>query len=928
MAELRSEISGTDVDRVGVGWWNFVESTPIMATWSRTLFHYSMDFLRGLKRVAAPSDPHLKEHLLSLGVWRLRTRARGKRGGRHFQRDIPTVVGNRPLLFNCKSPMSEPGHVPLHTCKLETFLHVLDNLDVCTRGPTNRVLTRIPLIRSPKRMVSLPALLLANVRSLRHKTDELHAVSLANKVNIVAVTETWLNSDIPDSLVSFPDYAVHRRDRISRSGGGVALYISPELRHKRLSDLESDEHEALWLWVRPARLPRGLNCLIIAALYNPPKSSTTYKSDDEVNDYLGRCLVQIKRDYLHPGIIILGDTNKYNSQSLCARYGLKQVVNRATRGHSQLDSILTNVQGLYSPPVHLPPIGTSDHQTVLLSAGPWPATPPQYIIRRRCTPDGMRRLGLLMNTTDFTPVFDAPNPQRKVAVLSSLLEEMLDRTVPKKKSRVTKNDKPWMSNNIKQHIVERQDAFRSGNIALYAKLRSTVAKLIKNAKRWYYQNEVDQLKHSSSGQWFRSVKNLIGMGDTKRNTESSDLHSLQRQCNSLSDHFASVWNQVERIVPTDQDVSDKLSHNTLPSFSIGLIKSRLRTVNGRKAAGPDNIPPWVLKLFHEELAPVLCEVFNSCVQHCTFPLQWKQALVSAVPKKPRPNFPTDYRQISVVSCVGKVYEDFGVRRDLWLSIRSYLEGRSQRVKWGSCLSKPHDVLAGVPQGGLLSPLLFVICINSLDTCLPSSVLPVKYADDLTNSEFLMGSLPGQTQRALDAITEWSVPFSLATNGGKTKDMIVSARRKENVPVPAHPTVDGKQIERVVTFKLLGVQISADLTWDAHVQYMLSKTRPRIYYLAAARKAGLPSDVLTQIYLSFIRPILEYASPVWGGLPIRLTHILEGVQKRCCRIMGIPTNSLPTLASRRDQATLRVFRSILDDKDNSLNCFISRPLHSG
>ncbi|KAI8496520.1 hypothetical protein Bbelb_258190 [Branchiostoma belcheri] len=272
--------------------------------------------------------------------------------------------------------------------------------------------------------------------------------------------------------------------------------------------------------------------------------------------------------------------------------------------------------------------------------------------------------------------------------------------------------------------------------------------------------------------------------------------------------------------------------------------------------------------------------------------------------------------------------DFGVRRDLWLSIRSYLEGRSQRVKWGSCLSKPHDVLAGVPQGGLLSPLLFVICINSLDTCLPSSVLPVKYADDLTNSEFLMGSLPGQTQRALDAITEWSVPFSLATNGGKTKDMIVSARRKENVPVPPHPTVDGKQIERVVTFKLLGVQISADLTWDAHVQYMLSKTRPRIYYLAAARKAGLPPDVLTQIYLSFIRPILEYASPVWGGLPIRLTHILEGVQKRCCRIMGIPTNSLPTLASRRDQATLRVFRSILDDKDNPLNCFISCPLHSG
>ncbi|KAI8489863.1 hypothetical protein Bbelb_324930 [Branchiostoma belcheri] len=142
-------------------------------------------------------------------------------------------------------------------------------------------------------------------------------------------------------------------------------------------------------------------------------------------------------------------------------------------------------------------------------------------------------------------------------------------------------------------------------------------------------------------------------------------------------------------------------------------------------------------------------------------------------------------------------------------------------------------------------------------------------------------------------------------------MIVSARRKENVPVPPHPTVDGKQIERVVTFKLLGVQISADLTWDAH-------TRPRIYYLAAARKAGLSTDVLTQIYVSFIRPILEYASPVRGSLPNRLAYTLEGVQRRCCRIMGISPNSLQTLASRRDQATLRVLLSILDDNDNPLN----------
>jgi len=272
--------------------------------------------------------------------------------------------------------------------------------------------------------------------------------------------------------------------------------------------------------------------------------------------------------------------------------------------------------------------------------------------------------------------------------------------------------------------------------------------------------------------------------------------------------------------------------------------------------------------------------------------------------------------------------DFGVRRDLWLSIRSYLEGRTQQVKWGACLSGARDVLAGVPQGGLLSPLLFVICINSLDLSLPSSVIPVKYADDLTNSEFLMGHLPGQTQRALDAVMNWAVPFNLSANGKKTKDMIISARRNDNLPVPPPPIVDGRDIERVTTFKLLGVHVSADLTWDAHVHYMLTKTRPRIYYLAAAKKAGLSSDVLVQIYLSFIRPILEYASPVWGGLPNRLSHMLEAVQKRCCRIIGISSDSLPTLSSRRDEATLRTFQSVLADETNPLNSFLSRKSHSG
>ncbi|KAI8516644.1 hypothetical protein Bbelb_052250 [Branchiostoma belcheri] len=80
----------------------------------------------------------------------------------------------------------------------------------------------------------------------------------------------------------------------------------------------------------------------------------------------------------------------------------------------------------------------------------------------------------------------------------------------------------------------------------------------------------------------------------------------------------------------------------------------------------------------------------------------------------------------------------------------------------------------------------------------------------------------------------------------------------------------------------------------------------------------------QIYLTFIRPILEYASPVWGGLPKHLSDSLESIQKRCLRIIGLPADALPTLASRHERATQRRLENILKDNTSPLWGFITTP----
>ncbi len=153
----------------------------------------------------------------------------------------------------------------------------------------------------------------------------------------------------------------------------------------------------------------------------------------------------------------------------------------------------------------------------------------------------------------------------------------------------------------------------------------------------------------------------MGMEGDKSDMVSQDQNIMQRECDTLARHFASVWNYASHISLSEEEVTCKLSNCSVPPLSIGQVKTRLRKVNAAKAACPDCVPPWVLKTFHEELAPVLCDIFNTCIQHNIFPKQWKEAIVKAVPKKAKPSFPADYRQISLLSCVGKVFE--GILRD-------------------------------------------------------------------------------------------------------------------------------------------------------------------------------------------------------------------------------------------------------------------------
>ena len=116
------------------------------------------------------------------------------------------------------------------------------------------------IIQNYKKTIDcLPKLMITNARSLLNKHDEAYSMTVANGVDLFAVTETWLHSQVRGEVISMPSFQLIRKDRINdHRGGGVCCYVKDYINCIHLTELENDDFEVLWVLLRPNRLPRGV----------------------------------------------------------------------------------------------------------------------------------------------------------------------------------------------------------------------------------------------------------------------------------------------------------------------------------------------------------------------------------------------------------------------------------------------------------------------------------------------------------------------------------------------------------------------------------------------------------------------------------------------------------------------------------------------
>ena len=168
-----------------------------------------------------------------------------------------------------------------------------------------------------------------------------------------------------------------------------------------------------------------------------------------------------------------------------------------------------------------------------------------------------------------------------------------------------------------------------------------------------------------------------------------------------------------------------------------------------------------------------------------------------------------------------------------LFVLSYCDSPSRcthRYKISPCV-RVYVFLSGVPQGSVLGSLLFLLYINVLEEIpLSAGTKFVLYADDVLVYKPI-SSLDDHHlfQGDLNAITTWIAQNSMTLNTAKCKYMLVS-RKRSSLTYSLPPLFIGSPsaiMEKITCIKYLGVHITSDLSWSAHIDTVVSKAS-RLY----------------------------------------------------------------------------------------------------
>ena len=217
---------------------------------------------------------------------------------------------------------------------------------------------------------------------------------------------------------------------------------------------------------------------------------------------------------------------------------------------------------------------------------------------------------------------------------------------------------------------------------------------------------------------------------------------------------------------------------------------------------------------------------------------------------------------------------------------SYFKSRTQVVRLNDIVSDLLTILFGTPQGGVLSGLLFNIYINSISKLNLNSSISL-YCDDISivTSAKDPSTLQSLIQNDLNVISNWLKFHFLLPNANKTNYLLFHNRKRNEyfTENALHLFLNGTQIERVESLRILGLYINETLNFSTHFENIQSKIIPFIFALKRIRHF-ISDRTAMNMYFAYVQSRLLYMNVIYHAAPNYLIESLEIIQRKALRIV--------------------------------------------
>jgi hypothetical protein len=221
-----------------------------------------------------------------------------------------------------------------------------------------------------------------------------------------------------------------------------------------------------------------------------------------------------------------------------------------------------------------------------------------------------------------------------------------------------------------------------------------------------------------------------------------------------------------------------------------------------------------------------------------------------------------YDKVWIEGLLYKLHHDCGITGPLYYMLRALLVGRTMQVVHNNMLSDTHTLTAGVPQGSVLAPLLFLIYIHSLTASLSPSICQSLFADDIALLPLTSGTAGlVSLQTALNITTTYALRWKITFSQKKTQVLFFRPNTPHKQPTPPHHlTLTSFVITTTRMYSYLGVLLDDRMTFIPHLTQLVHRTTTMSLRITRmVRRDLLPSfPVIRRIVQCVLVPQMAYA----------------------------------------------------------------------